>query len=620
LASADRSRALNAPTEGSEPRDARRRRELIEATMASIARYGLSGTTVAKVAEIANLSAGIVSFYFRTKEALLLATLEHLDAEFENRRFEVLDRAGADPVRQLAAVIDVYLDPVLSEPERISVWVAFWGEAQARESYQRVCGAREASEEQHVVALFEEIIDRGGYTHLDPIALGTAFHHMLSSLPESGLDADHAFDYVKAKRICRSFLASVFPVEFSVDDVAESSSAPAVEPRTEGAAVCETLPGWIYRNEEFYALERGHIFMRNWWMVGHANQVPNAGDYMTFNAFDERAVVIRGKDDVLRAFYNVCRHRASRVVRGESGNCPGAMVCPYHGWSYGFDGELRAVPAEKTFSNLDKSQMGLIELDLEEWMGIVFIRFGGEGPTVASEMSEFAQEAKLYRIDEMKPWGKPVSLIEDFNWKLFIENDSEGYHVPLGHPGLRRLFGEGLTDTDTGASSSRSHARLVDRESSNWTERSYQRLLPEVSHLPADYQRSWVYYGMFPAVTIQVTPELVDIYQVLPLGPGSCRIQGLSFGHEDDRREMQAARYLNSRITKQVTREDLDFCYWTDQGVRSGGYPGGVYAESETATREFAEHMRALLPVARQAEEPAAGTVAKVNDGLKKRH
>ena len=91
-------------------------------------------------------SAGIVSFYFRTKEALLLATLEHLDLEFENRRLEVLDRAGDDPVRQLEAIIDVNLDPALCDAERVAVWVAFWGESQARESYQRVCGARDVSD------------------------------------------------------------------------------------------------------------------------------------------------------------------------------------------------------------------------------------------------------------------------------------------------------------------------------------------------------------------------------------------------------------------------------------------------------------------------------------------
>ena len=107
-------------TQEREPRDARRRRELINATIESISKHGLSQTTVAKVAEIAGLSAGIVSFYFRTKDALMLATLEHIDLEFERRQQEVLERAGDDPVRQLEAIIDVYFDPEVSDPGRVA--------------------------------------------------------------------------------------------------------------------------------------------------------------------------------------------------------------------------------------------------------------------------------------------------------------------------------------------------------------------------------------------------------------------------------------------------------------------------------------------------------------------
>ena len=224
MASADRTHSLQVASEAPEPRDARRRRELIEATIASIARNGLSGTTIAKVAEIANLSAGIVSFYFRTKEALLLATLEHLDQEFEDRRLEIFDRAGDDPIRQLEAIIDVNLDPVLCDATRVAVWVAFWGESQARESYQKVCGARDVSEEEQLVALFEQIAARGDSDHVDPRALGLAFYHLLSSLPEAVLDHGRAFDYEQAKQTCRSFLASVFPTEFSRDAVARVDS------------------------------------------------------------------------------------------------------------------------------------------------------------------------------------------------------------------------------------------------------------------------------------------------------------------------------------------------------------------------------------------------------------
>ncbi len=621
MASANQPHPLHAPSEAHEPRDARRRRELIEATIASIARNGLSGTTIAKVAEIANLSAGIVSFYFRTKEALLLATLEHLDLEFEKRRLEVLDRAGDDPVRQIEAIIDVNFDPALCDAERVAVWAAFWGESQARESYQRVCGARDVSEEQQLVALFEEIAARGSHDHFSPSALGLAFYHLLSSLPEAVLDDGRAFDYEQAKQTCRNFLVSVFPAEFSRDAVARSDLPnTSIAAGTASLRSRETLPAWVYRNPEFYELERERIFKRTWLMVGHVSQVPNPGDYMTLDAVGERAVVIHGKDGVLRAFHNVCMHRASRVVLGAAGNCAGAIVCPYHGWSYGFDGKLSAAPAEHTYLNLDKDRMGLTGLALEQWMGIVFVRFAGDGPSVGSMMEPFDEEARHYRVGEMKPWGKPVSLIENFNWKLFSENGAEGYHVPNGHPGLRRLFGTSYADSKTRKQGSRSHAQSQDRASSGWAERSYQRLLPAVAYLPEHLSLAWIHYGFNPTFSMQLTPDLVDCYQVLPLGAEQCRIEGFSLALDDERREMRAARYLNQRLSRQVTREGIDFCCWTDGGLRSSGYPGGVLSELEFGVRDFQDWIRERLPVANRTEEPSTGMVCALNEGMKGSH
>jgi len=620
MASANHFPASHAAPGTREPRDARRRRELIEATIESIARNGLSGTTIAKVAEIAKLSAGIVSFYFRTKDALLLATLEHIDSAFERRRLEVLERAGNDPVRQLEAMIEVSFDPAVCDAGRVAVWAAFWGEALARESYQRVCGARDACEEEHLVALFEEVARRGSYDHIDPHAVGSAFHHLLSSLPEGMLEDGRRFDYENAKATCRSFLASVFPAEFSRGDADRGAAAGRRRFEASSELPSETLPGWVYRNPEFHELEREHLFMNAWLMVGHVSQVPHPGDYMTLDAVGERAVVIRGRDGELRAFHNVCRHRASRIVRDEIGHCPGPIVCPYHGWRYEFDGRLSGVPAEKTFAQIDKQRMGLIELELEEWMGLVFVRFRTGGPSVASEMQGFEAEVGARRIEEMKPWGKPLALVEHFNWKLFVENGLEGYHVAKVHPELRRFFGATYADSATGLARIRSGAMPEEREPASWTERSYQRLVRSSAHLRAAERSSWIYYGLFPSFAIQLTPELVDCRQVLPLGPDRCAIRGFSLAHEDDRREIRAARYLTQRLTRRVVLEDLDFCYWADAGVRSDGYPGGLLSELEAGVREFQDRIRELIPVANCVEAPPGERVSAINAELRSKH
>ena len=111
-----------------------------------------------------------------------------------------------------------------------------------------------------------------------------------------------------------------------------------------------TLPGWTYNNAEFFELEKEYLFLSNWMLVCHVSEVPNPGDFATLRLMGERALVVRGEDGELRAFYNVCRHRAAAVVQGRTGSCSSTGIrCPYHGWLYGLDGSLKAVPAEATF-------------------------------------------------------------------------------------------------------------------------------------------------------------------------------------------------------------------------------------------------------------------------------
>src|SRR5690606_26462242 len=138
-----------------------------------------------------------------------------------------------------------------------------------------------------------------------------------------------------------------------------------------------------------------------WLLAGHLSELPEAGDYVTLEAAGERALVIRAADGSLRAFHNVCRHRGSRVVSGESGSCRRSIVCPFHGWTYNLDGSLKNVPAADTFAGLDKSRHGLVPLELEVWHGFVFVRFAAGGPSLADEMAPVEHMVAPYRLEDM---------------------------------------------------------------------------------------------------------------------------------------------------------------------------------------------------------------------------
>ena len=121
------------------------------------------------------------------------------------------------------------------------------------------------------------------------------------------------------------------------------------------------LPGWTYNNEELFELESVNIFKKNWQLVCHESDLPETGDYITYDLLGERALLVRGQDKQIRAFHNLCRHRGSRLVVGERGNCKNVITCPFHAWIYNLDGTLRGPSRSETFmyGNLSEISFGL---------------------------------------------------------------------------------------------------------------------------------------------------------------------------------------------------------------------------------------------------------------------
>lgn len=382
---------------------------------------------------------------------------------------------------------------------------------------------------------------------------------------------------------------------------------------SENATPAETLPGWTYGNAEFYELEKRNLVLANWQVVGHVSELRNAGDYVTLDIMGERAFVMRGEDGVLRAFHNVCRHRAAAVVRGDTGNCGHAVRCFYHGWTYGLDGRLKAVPGEASFPGLDKGRFGLKPLGFEVWQGFVFVRFAGSGPSVAERFRPYERELAAYRCAEMEPLGGRWDVEIAVDWKNVMDNYLEGYHVPVGHPGLFRLFGNDYEVEVQEGNVNRAVGGLRDKESTNWSERHYQRLRPPAPHLDADLVGSWRYYTLLPNVAFDVYPEFMDFFHIVPLAPGRARLRGRLFGLPGNDRALRAARWLIRRINADTQREDEGLVESVQAGLATSAYGFGYLSEKEACLRQLHDMVRAAIPVARQPTAPAPGTVAAVN-------
>ncbi|RED44654.1 TetR family transcriptional regulator C-terminal domain-containing protein [Aestuariispira insulae] len=211
---------------------AERRKQLIEATMTVIADHGLSNVTLAKVAGEAGLTAAMVNFHFSNKDSLLLETLKFVSDEFNEQHDKAIQNAKGDPIQALNDVIDVQFDDRLSDPRRLTVWYAFWGESQAREEYQQVCGESDRADEAAFLELFRALIRLEGKPELDPEALSLAFQGMLDYLWQGLLVTQEQNSREMRKQQCRAFLASIFPKSFGKPKSAPKPTQPAAQPQT----------------------------------------------------------------------------------------------------------------------------------------------------------------------------------------------------------------------------------------------------------------------------------------------------------------------------------------------------------------------------------------------------
>jgi TetR/AcrR family transcriptional repressor of bet genes len=192
-----------------------RRAQLIEATIDSLSKRGFAEFTLADVAKAARLSQGIVNFYFRSKEALLVETLKFMAAEYEEFWTAAVRRAGPWPADKLAAMIAADFDPVMASRKKVTVWYAFWGEARWRPEYLKICQNLSQSYFDETRALCREIVDTGGYTEVDPDVIARGLNAMIDGLWLDILTSPTAIDRKEAKRTCLALLAAVFPRELA---------------------------------------------------------------------------------------------------------------------------------------------------------------------------------------------------------------------------------------------------------------------------------------------------------------------------------------------------------------------------------------------------------------------
>ncbi|MBV8146763.1 MAG: TetR family transcriptional regulator C-terminal domain-containing protein [Gammaproteobacteria bacterium] len=312
----------------------RQRQRLIDACISALHMYGPSRTTVEKVVALAGLSPGIVRFYFDSKAAMLVASLEYLAAEFAERVLVPVGQMKDDPVEALRLLVRLYLDAEVASPRKVSVWYAFWGEASARQEYQDICGKKDEEFAALVRELMERMIAASGASHLDADAVALGLIGVLEVLWQ-GIAFQSEANVDRPAMVARSlrYLSSVFPGDFA-EPRAEPAAAPRVAPSE------ERLPARAYRDEALLAAEREQLLRPAWQVLGHEAELRVAGDYLSGDVAGERVLIVRAERGRLYAFRNACRRRPHALVGARRGHLKSALQCAPHSLTYSFDGRL----------------------------------------------------------------------------------------------------------------------------------------------------------------------------------------------------------------------------------------------------------------------------------------
>ncbi len=376
-------------------------------------------------------------------------------------------------------------------------------------------------------------------------------------------------------------------------------TAPAPTPRS--------LPAWVYNHPEMTRLEIERILKPSWQIACHVSQIPHAGDFVTFELGGDSVVVLRDAAGTIRALRNVCRHRGTRLLEG-AGRCPGRITCPYHGWTYRYDGSLLATPARDTFPDLNLREHGLDQVPVEVALGFAWVCLGAPAPRPPSEIwGPFMEELAPYRLEELVPTQRIFLEEWQVDWKIAMDNYLESYHVPIGHPGLNRLFTPDYEDQRGAGGIARGTSWMREAPSSRWGERIYQKHVGEVTapYLPERERRCWRFYSCLPNLGVDIMPEQMDFFQVLPHGPGKALVRYASFGRPDERREMRLMRWLGNRINAQVNSEDRELCERLQRGIADSHYRPGPLSQLETWMLEFHELLCSRIPEMQLPSAPA---------------
>ena len=345
-------------------------------------------------------------------------------------------------------------------------------------------------------------------------------------------------------------------------------------------AGAHTLPREYYTSDEVFRLETERLFAQHWVCVGRADQIPTPGDYTLVHWAGESLIVVRDQAGQVRAHYNVCRHRGSRLCEATSGRLNGAIVCPYHAWTYGLDGALLAARHMQDVEDFDRGAYPLHAAHVAEWEGFLFLNLARPLQPFDYFLAPLIGKFSAWDLPALR-LGQRIEYDLQANWKLVVENYSECYHCPLIHPALCRLSPptSGRNDLLVGPFLGGYMDLEDDVHSMSLSGRASARQ-PLGQVAGADLARVY-YYSIFPNLLLSLHPDYVMAHTLWPLAAGRTRVvcEWYFDPAEVARPDFDPGGAV--AFWDLTNREDWRACELTHQGLTSRVYTPGPYAHSE---------------------------------------
>jgi Rieske 2Fe-2S family protein len=357
-----------------------------------------------------------------------------------------------------------------------------------------------------------------------------------------------------------------------------------------------TLPAACYTSDEVFRLEQAELFGRMWLCVGRAADLPNAGDFFTLDVGAERILVVRGGDATLRAFFNVCRHRGSRIVDEPCGEGLERLRCPYHAWTYALDGRLTHAP--RMGASFARDPFSLVPLRLGVFWGFLFVNLDDRAEPLERAMADLPDLSR-YQMGELRR-GRRVEYEVAANWKFLCENYSECYHCPGVHPQLFRIsdyLEPGARQLESGACFNGGAMAL--RAGFSTMSMSGRSQLPQIPGLSAEDHRQVLYYLVYPNLLLSPHPDYVLTHTIWPQGPARSRVVCEWLFTPEAVAEKGFDPVDVVEFWDLTNRQDWGLCERAQAGASSRGYRQGPYQSTEdcvyTFDRWYADKLAPLL-------------------------